>query len=342
MKWHIPTVLMPEELLDTAFRKAAKIRPCNAWERSHPRTTIMKKIGAVSGVIQAKLNTYVKKFPSVNPGEVYQRDENIEGVRRFYYDLFDLTFGIDRMKQSLGALDWAAGKVRELESVHIRKVRRMVDAGQMDAVRMSFYGRVSSIVNQIGDDMHFLAEARDHIRKMPHIEDDAVVVVVAGAPNVGKSSLINLISSGNSEIAPYPFTTRGIFLGHLTIGRSRVVLVDTPGLLERPDSERNPIERKATSAIRNLSSAVIFVLDPSETCGMPVSSQETLVNTLSAELGDIPHIIVENKCDTVRRVQVRGDPGEPASGPGNLCLSCITWEGKDALMGWLEQVVRSR
>lgn len=339
MRWRIPTVLTSEEILNKAFHTAGKIKPVNTWEKSHPRNTTMKKIAAVSSVIQSKLSTYVKKFPSVNVGEVYQGDNTKEGVGRFYYDLFDLTFGIDQMKKSLGALDWALKKARDFESIHSKNIKRMVDAGEMERMRTSFYGRISSLIHQIEKDLLFLAKAREVIRKLPHIDEDAVVIVVAGGPNVGKSSLINMISSGNSEIASYPFTTKGIFLGHITIHRTKVVLVDTPGLLERPEEARNAIEKKASSAIRNLSSAVIFVLDPSETSGMTLESQETLVAQLKEELGDVPHITLDNKCDILKREPgVNSETGE--SEPHNLQISCETEEGKEAVMEWLTQVAK--
>ena len=352
MRWRILTVLTSEELLNKAFHAAGKIKPNNTWERSHPRGTTMKKIDTVSSILQSKLTLYVKKFPSVNIGEVYQGSSTKEGVGRFYYDLFDLTFGVDDMKKSLGSLDWAVKKIRELESQHTKKLKRLVAGVEMDAVRSSFYGRVSSVINQIEKDLKFLAKARDSIRKMPHIDEDAVVVVVAGGPNVGKSSLINMISSGNSQIASYPFTTKGIFLGHITIGRTNLVLVDTPGLLERPESARNPIERKASSAIRNLSSAVIFVMDPSETSGMTLDSQETLVRKLKEELGKVPHITIDNKCDLLRRevveMAVTETGTESVNGDTstddhrNLQVSCETEEGKDAVIEWLTGIVREQ
>jgi len=332
MKWKIPTVLTTDEIIDKAFRAASKIKPANTWEKSHPRSTHIKKINVVSNVVQSKLSIYIRRFPSVNELEVSQSGMNQDaskGIASFYYDLFDITFGVDRMKKSLGSLQWAVKRTRELESEHIKPLKKMVEKSKMEGIRTAFFGRMSSILKQIEKDLIFLAKARDHIRKMPHIEEDAVVVVVAGAPNVGKSSFINMISSGNSQIASYPFTTKGIFLGHLEIQRRKVVLVDTPGLLDRSESERNPIERKASSAIRNLSSAVIFILDPSETSGKGVESQESLVNHLREELGDVPDLVIDNKCDLVRRDS------------GNLLVSCITGEGKESVMDWLTEMVTS-
>ena len=121
---------------------------------------------------------------------------------------------------------------------------------------------MASVVHQVGDDLLFLNEARNILRKLPHVSEDEFTVVVAGFPNVGKSSFIRLVSTAEPEIAAYPFTTKGIIVGHRDIGgRERIQFIDTPGLLERPAEERNPIERQAVSAIINTADLVIFILD---------------------------------------------------------------------------------
>ena len=43
-----------------------------------------------------------------------------------------------------------------------------------------------------------------------------VQVALVGAPNVGKSSLVQLLSSGAPEVCDYPFTTRSIAMGHFS------------------------------------------------------------------------------------------------------------------------------
>ena len=42
-----------------------------------------------------------------------------------------------------------------------------------------------------------------------------------GAPNVGKSSLVQLLSSGLPEVQNYPFTTRSIKMGHFYVAGRR-------------------------------------------------------------------------------------------------------------------------
>ena len=42
-------------------------------------------------------------------------------------------------------------------------------------------------------------------------------VALVGAPNVGKSSLVQVLSSGEPEVCDYPFTTRSIKMGHFYV-----------------------------------------------------------------------------------------------------------------------------
>jgi ribosome-interacting GTPase 1 len=46
-------------------------------------------------------------------------------------------------------------------------------------------------------------------------------VALVGAPNVGKSSLVNVLSSGVPEVCDYPFTTRSIKMGHFYVNGQR-------------------------------------------------------------------------------------------------------------------------
>jgi len=130
------------------------------------------------------------------------------------------------------------------------------------------------MVHQIDKDLLFLNEVRNVLRKLPHI-DDTFTVVIAGYPNVGKSSFIRRVSTATPEVASYPFTTKGVIVGHRDTGRDRVQFVDTPGILDRPSDERNAIEQQALSAVMNVADVILFIIDPSGHCGYPTEVQHT-------------------------------------------------------------------
>ncbi len=94
-----------------------------------------------------------------------------------------------------------------------------------------------------------------------------------GAPNVGKSSLVKLLSSGTPEVQNYPFTTRSIKVGHFFLDGKRHQVTDTPGLLDRADGTRNAMEMLTLAALDCLPTSVLFVMDLTEECGTSVQEQ---------------------------------------------------------------------
>ena len=55
------------------------------------------------------------------------------------------------------------------------------------------------------------------LRRLPVVDPALPTVALVGAPNVGKSSLVQLLSSGLPEVCDYPFTTRSIKMGHFYV-----------------------------------------------------------------------------------------------------------------------------
>jgi nucleolar GTP-binding protein len=151
------------------------------------------------------------------------------------------------------------------------------------------------MVHQIDKDLRFLNEVRNVLRQLPHV-DDSFTIVIAGYPNVGKSSFIRRVSTADPEVASYPFTTKGIIIGHRDMGRERIQFVDTPGILDRPAEERNQIEKQALSAIMNVAQVVLFILDPSEHCGYPMEVQLHLLKEVKGMV-TVPLVVVANKSD---------------------------------------------
>lgn len=267
------------------------------WQgRSLPKRTspLMKarlresaRIRGAGVFIVNRLETVVREFP------------DLEALDPFYHELTAIVSDIGGLKHSLGALNWASIMVRSFASRYSMKAARAGSPDQAADSRREVYGRIRSVVRQIEGDLQFLEEARKKLSRLPSIDARGVTLVVAGCSGVGKSTLVKQISTANPKVAGYPFTTKEIIIGHWDTPAGRVQVVDTPGLLDRPLAERNKIELRAIIALRYLAAAIVFVVDPSETCGFTLDYQLNLYREIVRSFVHTPVMVALNKADLV-------------------------------------------
>jgi nucleolar GTP-binding protein len=167
----------------------------------------------------------------------------------------------------------------------------------MRRIRKEYFGRAIGVVKQNKKGITLLHNAGQLLRKLPDFES-VPTVIIAGLPNVGKTSLLKAITGSEPEVAIYPFTTRGLMLGYTELGHKRMQFIDTPGLLDRPLAKRNPIERQAIVALRLLADLIIYVWDPSETAGYTLEQQASQLQEIRKSFKR-PVIEVANKSDIV-------------------------------------------
>ena len=301
--YRIPTVLTAEELLDKAFHRASKISIKGTNFLDGKKKTVLAKVTASGDIITDALNGYVEKFPRI------EKDED------FLPELVDIIIGLDQYKKSLGAINWACNRMEKLKTETLRNIRRSKDPEIIDSIRGQFYGRTSSLMGQISKDLLFLQDCKNKFRNLPSVEANVPTLVVAGFPNVGKSNLVTVLSSATPEIAPYPFTTKGIIVGHIDDEWRKYQIIDTPGLLDRDLSERNDIEKQAVLALKYLTHVMLVVIDPSETCGYDMEKQLKLLDSLQRGFEGVPIIVAESKCDVFKsddadRIKFSAQTGE--------------------------------
>jgi nucleolar GTP-binding protein len=299
----IPTVPTAQELLDKALRRAAKATGTgkNALERG--RRAAVAKVQTVGDTIDTTLKKYGEAVPT------------LENLPDFPRELVDLLVGVGNLKHDLGAINWCRDRVVRLCRQSARQAGRVASPADALRIRRAAYGRVASMVKQIAPNLESLAKARYKLIRVPDIDPEQPAIVVAGYPNVGKSQFVRAISTGKPAVAPYPFTTQGLNVGHFERRYQRYLVVDTPGLLDRPMEERNPIERQAILALRHLADVIVFLFDPTETCGCPMEVQERLLAEVREAFPAIPILEVENKADLLR------------TGSGRQKVSALTGEG---------------
>lgn len=285
MEFRITTILDADQLTDKAFLRASKKEKSGKNHMEKTKNTVVAKLNTVSKVLETTMKRYEKEFPS------------FENLPLFYQEVIHIMLDTDRLKKSIGALNWARRRTKRILMESARETSRSKSPDEMEKIRKKAYARTVSVLKQIDKDLIFLQEARTKINSLPDIRTDIPTVVVAGYPNVGKSLLVSKISSGKPKVAVYPFTTREVGIGHFMVEGIKCQLIDTPGLLDRRDDERNDIEKQAVSAIKTLADMILFVFDPSESCGYPISDQEDLAVEIKNMFTEIEILEVENKLD---------------------------------------------
>lgn len=79
------------------------------------------------------------------------------------------------------------------------------------------YAKIEEYYNKNSHVVDDLKEMTKVLRSLPLIDPVVPTVCLVGAPNVGKSSIVRQLSTGKPEICNYPFTTRGIIMGHIYV-----------------------------------------------------------------------------------------------------------------------------
>jgi tRNA modification GTPase len=169
---------------------------------------------------------------------------------------------------------------------------------------------IACVVTSVIDDLDGLLKSSAHGRLIR----EGATVVIAGRPNVGKSSLFNaLVGHSRAIVTETAGTTRDLVTETCDIDGLRVTLVDTAGV--RDTTDRIEIEGvwRGTRA-REVADLIVVVLDAAEPL-MPDDAR-LLTETTSRK-----RVIVANKSDQ-SAVWRREDA---------TCVSATSGDGLDAL-----------
>lgn len=127
---------------------------------------------------------------------------------------------------------------------------------------------------------------------------DGLQVVVIGAPNAGKSSLVNALAQRDIAIvSEYAGTTRDVLEAHLNLGGLPVILVDTAGL--RPDQ----LSPDAQGSIEG--EGIRRAIDRARSADLKIllfDAHETVMNPHTLALADDRSIIVMNKVEGAQKI----------------------------------------
>ena len=157
---------------------------------------------------------------------------------------------------------------------------------------------------------------------------DGFEIAIVGAPNAGKSSLLNALAKRPVAIvAETAGTTRDVVEIRLDLDGYPVVLADTAGLRESADAvEAEGVRRALARAER--ADLKIVVLDGTTLPNVPISI---------AKLIDERALVLVNKCDLTKDIARSTE----ITGHQRLPVSCRTGEGLGRLLDRLGEIAAS-
>ncbi len=152
-------------------------------------------------------------------------------------------------------------------------------------------------------------------------------VVIAGRPNVGKSSLLNALAGYEAAIVtPVPGTTRDLVREHIDVDGLPIHIVDTAGLRSTADLVEQEGVRRAEAELTVADHAIV-VVDSTR------SDPEDFAGLLAGLPAGLEHTVVRNKID------LSGEPpGPSAVEPGTIGVSVLTGTGLAALRQRLREI----
>lgn len=192
-------------------------------------------------------------------------------------------------------------------------------------------GDLSALAARIETAIDFIEDDDDHIINTPqmetlfqrvltplgtlldnydryHVYREGILVVIAGKPNVGKSSLLNaLLKSDRAIVTAIPGTTRDLIEEKVVMSGIPIRLVDTAGLHDTRDIVEAVGVAKAADLIAK-ADLVLFLVD-----GYNGMDEED--HAIYEQLKDQPHLIVRNKKDLCTQMQLATMPNGWTTGP---------------------------
>ena len=219
-------------------------------------------------------------------------------------------------RQALRQLDGALGRQVELwreEALACLAAAEAAldfsDEGDVDDVALdaTLVARVAALRNGIA---RVLSDGRRGERVR-----DGFTVVLAGAPNVGKSTLLNALSRREAAIvSDRPGTTRDMIEVRLDLDGLPVLLIDTAGLRETDDAVE--MEGIARTLVRIAQADLVLLLSDAVSEAVP-------------GLPGVPVIRIETKAD----LRSTSD----AAGADTVLISARTGQGLETLVGMIQQ-----
>lgn len=239
------------------------------------------------------------------------------------------------LEQLRGRLSGRLEVLRQELLTVLANVEASIDFVEED---LEFFGReqVAECVARAGERLNALIDTADDGERLR----SGARVSLAGAPNVGKSSLFNrILRSPRAIVTEHPGTTRDVLRETVCLGGIAVVLEDTAGLRQETQDPVEAIGMQRSRASHAEADIVLFVVD----------ATRKLTEDESSLLEQLPidgALVVQNKIDLLPpearhsvAAQTWGEKSPGAAvelhGPRSVAVSAETGEGIEKLLDML-------
>lgn len=291
---HVPTY-------DEVLEKIKSRYPRGAGRGAHERE--VARLQTVYNIVIEKTD-FVRELLSI-----------LDTLHPFFWRLIEIEF----RRKDIHAAIKCISKSRRLAGEFWEKYRYLLLAAEdrRELLRLSAEarGRMLSQLKKCRRQLALLRSLVVFLSSLPAVDPSLPTVIVAGPPNSGKSTFVGSVSRAKPRVAPYPFTTKEIHVGHALVGGEKVQVIDTPGILDRPLEEMNPIERRAAAALTEIRGVVLFLLDPSGDAYMSLERQLNLARSVKGLVGGKPLMVAVNKADAA--------PGESLRAASEACMRLV-------------------
>lgn len=290
----LPMVMPSVDILYSSLRKAKKIAATKGITNvaKRERNKGAKQLDALMKELAAPLRDYVDNFPKKKYLHPYERS------------LVELTLGDGNYEEVLMKVDTLRKKVISVGKEHASLCAKSLSKREAEERLNQGKEKLEEIFHHEGKAIDELLDIAKTLRAMPVVDLKTPTLCLVGAPNVGKSSLVRILSTGKPEICNYPFTTRGILMGHIALNYQRFQVTDTPGLLRRHDENRNNLEKLTLAVLSHLPTAILYVHDLSGECGMSASDQYSIYKEIKERFNDQLWLDVISKSDLLQESPV--------------------------------------
>jgi len=206
-----------------------------------------------SGAVLAEKGEFTKRAFLNGRLDLSQAEAVIDLIRAKSEKTFDVA-----LNQLSGAFSDKIREIREDLTDILVDITVNIDYPDEDIEEMT-YEKLTSSVRNVKEKISKLLSTADTGR----IIREGLSVSIVGKPNVGKSSLMNVLMGENRAIVTdIPGTTRDIIEESMVIKNIPVVITDTAGIRDTEDIiEKIGIEKSKTALSR--ADLIIFVIDAS-------------------------------------------------------------------------------